>query len=163
VVSTVLGSCVASCLFDPISAIGGMNHFMLPDAAEQSWMPECYGVHAMELLINQLMASGARRDRLVAKVFGAAHVVPGSTMGRKVADANSAFVKEFLAREGIAILGERLGGESPLHVSFFTHTGKVLLRTIRDREAEVVERERQYREELARSSERPPEQVVTLF
>jgi chemotaxis protein methyltransferase CheR len=163
VVTTVLGSCVASCLFDPVRAIGGMNHFMLPDAQEQSWVPECYGVHAMELLINQLMASGARRDRLVAKVFGAAHVVPGSTMGRKVAEANSAFVKAFLAREGIAILGERLGGESPLHVSFFTHTGKVLLRTIRDRQAEVVESERQYREELSRSSERPPEQAVTLF
>jgi chemotaxis protein methyltransferase CheR len=163
VVSTVLGSCVASCLFDPVAAIGGMNHFMLPDAVEQSWVPECYGVHAMELLINQLMAAGARRDRLVAKVFGGAHVVPGSATGRKVADANAAFVKEFLAREGIAILGQRLGGESPLHVSFFTHTGKALLRTVRGREAEVVEREKQYREELTRSTERPPEKAVTIF
>jgi chemotaxis protein methyltransferase CheR len=163
VVTTVLGSCVASCLFDPIKAIGGMNHFMLPDAAERSWVPECYGVHAMELLINQLMASGARRDRLVAKVFGAAHVIPGWATGRKVADANSAFVREFLAREGIAILGERLGGESPLHVSFFTHTGKVLLRTIRGRAAEVAEREKQYRAELLRSTEQTPEWAVTLF
>jgi chemotaxis protein methyltransferase CheR len=163
VVSTVLGSCVSSCLFDPVKAIGGMNHFMLPDAVERSWVPECYGVHAMELLINQLMASGAQRHRLVAKVFGAAHVVPGSAAGRKVADANATFVREFLAREGIAILGHRLGGESPLHVSFFTHTGKVLLRTIRGRDAEVIERERQYREELLRSTERPPERAVTLF
>ena len=70
--TTVLGSCVAACLHDPLARIGGMNHFLLP-GDDQSFNPrdaERYGVYLMELLVNGLMQLGARRDRLQAKLFG---------------------------------------------------------------------------------------------
>ncbi|HCE6098490.1 hypothetical protein ACEPU1_33790 [Pseudomonas aeruginosa] len=74
--ATVLGSCVAACLYDPTACIGGMNHFMLPDAAPGDGSAR-YGAHAMELLINALLKAGALRQRLQAKVFGGGNVLPG--------------------------------------------------------------------------------------
>jgi chemotaxis protein methyltransferase CheR len=161
-VSTVLGSCVAACLFDPTAAIGGMNHFMLPEAPEGSLTAAAYGSNAMEILINELMNLGARRDRLKAKLFGGAHVLKNLKQGLKVADSNAAFAKEYLVREGIAIAGERLGGDSPLQVHFFTHTGKVLLRTVRGKEA-IAEHDLSYRKELTLRMTLPPPTDVTLF
>src|SRR5256885_7294212 len=68
---TVLGSCVSACLRDPIAKVGGMNHFMLPDRDIEGPLSESarYGAFAMEVLINKLLALGARRERLEAKVF----------------------------------------------------------------------------------------------
>lgn len=161
-VSTVLGSCVATCLFDLESGVGGMNHFMLPDSGQGSWLPACYGIHAMELLVDQLLALGAHRGRLKAKIFGGAHVLAESEQGRKVADSNAAFAREFLAREGIPLLAERLGGTRPLQVHFFTHTGKVLVRAIRGQGTAIADVETRYLSELnERVTQAPPS--ATLF
>jgi chemotaxis protein methyltransferase CheR len=163
-VSTVLGSCVAACLFDPIAAVGGMNHFMLPEAPEGSLLAASYGSNAMELLINQLLKAGARRDRLKAKLFGGAHVLKNSDQGHKVAESNAAFAKEYLERESIAVLAQRLGGTNPLLVNFFTHTGKVLLRTIQGKAATIGEKELRYYKALTKKiSQPPPSGDVTLF
>ena len=75
VVSTILGSCVSACLRDPVAGIGGMNHFLLPGSNESEGVQ--YGAYAMEVLINALLKSGARRDRLEAKLFGGARMVKG--------------------------------------------------------------------------------------
>ena len=74
---TVLGSCVAACLRDPVAGVGGMNHFMLPrdDTSGALSRSARYGAYAMEVLINQLMRMGARRERLEAKVFGGGNVL----------------------------------------------------------------------------------------
>src|ERR1700687_6239397 len=80
---TVLGSCVSACLRDRESGIGGMNHFMLPDEGKlvgthgNISAGGRYGVHAMELLINQILKLGGRRDRLEAKGFGGGNVLQG--------------------------------------------------------------------------------------
>jgi hypothetical protein len=69
--TTVLGSCVAACLRDPVAGVGGMNHFLLPDGAGAGTdAGRRYGAYAMELLINELIKAGARRERLEAKLFG---------------------------------------------------------------------------------------------
>ena len=79
---TVLGSCVAACVRDPRHGIGGMNHFMLPDVAGDGDSPVSnsarYGTYAMEILINQLIKLGARREALEAKVFGGGNVLRGA-------------------------------------------------------------------------------------
>src|SRR3954466_2551475 len=79
VIVTVLGSCVSACMRDPVAKVGGMNHFMLPDrdAGGPLSASARYGAYAMEVLINQLFALGAKRAPLEAKVFGAARVLPG--------------------------------------------------------------------------------------
>src|SRR5262245_41200315 len=122
VVRTVLGSCIAACLFDNVSLIGGMNHFMLPSGAEDTGLPTRFGVHAMEMLINQLMQLGADRRRLQAKVFGGADVLLLKGNLLKVAEKNRRFIREFLEVESIPLVAHRVGGVNPLEVYFFTHT-----------------------------------------
>src|SRR5204862_5137203 len=109
-IRTLLGSCVAVCLHDPVLKLGGMNHFMLPGDGASDDADARFGVNAMELLINELMRLGSERRRLQAKVFGAANVLHGPGKGYCVAKANADFVLGFLKTEGIPIAAQRLGG-----------------------------------------------------
>ena len=120
--STVLGSCVAVCLYDARRCIGGMNHFLLPfGQATGTDRPVRYGLFAMESLINELMKAGAMKSRLEAKVFGGARI---SADLRDIGRANADFAKAFLANEGITCLGESLGGTNARRVVFRPTTGQ---------------------------------------
>jgi len=122
VLSTILGSCVATCLHDPVARVGGMNHFLLPgDANSTAADGMKYGVNAMELLINGLLQRGASRARLQAKLFGGAHVMQGlSDIGEK----NGAFARKFLQTEGIQIVSASLGGDRARRVRYWPATGR---------------------------------------
>ncbi|MEW4453839.1 chemotaxis protein CheD [Bremerella sp. JC817] len=133
IVTTVLGSCVAACLFDPIAKIGGMNHFMLPQAKRES-TSAAYGIHAMELLINKIMSLGGDRRRFKAKVFGGGNVLDLRAEGFQVGTRNVAFVHQFLADEGIELVAERVGGNQGVKICFYTDTGKVLLKPVANRQ-----------------------------
>lgn len=129
---TVLGSCVAACIRDRVSGIGGMNHFMLPDGGE-SGRPSAssmrYGSYAMEVLINQLLKAGARRENLEAKVFGGGNVLQGFT-SINVGERNARFVRDYLRDANIRILAEDLNDIHPRKVYFFPETGKVLVKKL---------------------------------
>lgn len=146
VLVTVLGSCIAACLRDPILQIGGMNHFMLPEQGGDSntilSLSARYGSYAMELLINHLLKMGAQRLRLEAKVFGAGHVLAGFT---DVGAQNTDFVLNYLEREKIRLLASDLGGIFPRKVYFFPETGRVLVRELRHQNNDtIIQRERAY-------------------
>jgi chemotaxis protein CheD len=120
-ISTILGSCVAVCLRDPVLRVGGMNHILLPDMGAGRIGAANFGASDMERLVNALIKHGALRDRLEAKVFGGAAVVAGlSDIGRR----NTAFVRAFLAAEGIATLSESVGGDRPRQVRFWPESGR---------------------------------------
>jgi chemotaxis protein CheD len=120
-ICTLLGSCVAACIRDPIARVGGMNHFLLPEGAAGSTSLS-YGVNAMELLINDLLRRGARRDKLEAKLFGGGRILRGvSDVGAK----NAEFAQRFLADEGIAYIGGSLGGLSARKIEYWPHSGRV--------------------------------------
>lgn len=123
VLSTVLGSCVAACLRDPVARIGGMNHFLLPGDEDRtrSLDAERYGVHLMELLVNGLMSRGAQRERLEAKLFGGAKTVFKSS---DVGAMNARFAEDFLKNEGIRIVGGSLGGPLGRRVEYWPVTGR---------------------------------------
>lgn len=123
VMTTVLGSCVAACLRDPIARIGGMNHFLLPGDAQRaaSRDAERYGVHLMELLVNGLMSHGANRGRLEAKLFGGARTIFKSS---DVGQMNGDFAERFLKNEGIRIVSSSLGGSSGRRVEYWPVTGR---------------------------------------
>lgn len=123
VLSTVLGSCVAACLRDPVARIGGMNHFLLPGDGErmQSRDAERYGVHLMELLVNGLMKSGAQRERLEAKLFGGAKTIFKSS---DVGAMNARFAEDFLKKEGIRLIGGSLGGTQGRRVEYWPASGR---------------------------------------
>ncbi|MDB5526113.1 MAG: cheD chemotactic sensory transduction family protein [Rhizobium sp.] len=124
VLSTVLGSCVAACLRDPVHGVGGMNHFLLPGSAEalaQGGDVSRYGVHLMELLINGLLKQGARRDRLEAKIFGGAKTIASFS---NVGQQNAEFATQFLKDEGIKIVGSSTGGDAGRKLEFWPVSGR---------------------------------------
>ena len=141
VLVTTLGSCVAVCLHDPVARLGGMNHFLLPGQPEDGGqgVPTRYGAVAMERLLEDLLARGARPERLEAKLFGGARVIATS---QDVGVANAAFALDWLARQGIAQAGQDLGGAAGRRVMFFPASGKALRRFLRpetEREAMAQE------------------------
>lgn len=125
VVTTILGSCVAVCLYDPARRIGGMNHFLLPQPAGGAIGgcadPRRYGIHAMELLINALMTRGAERGRLRAHCYGGARVI--ANLG-DIGASNASFARQFLATEGISLVHEDLGGHHARRVEFMPYLGR---------------------------------------
>lgn len=131
---TVLGSCVCACIRDRVSGIGGMNHFMLPDAGQDSNNPlgesARYGVYAMEMLINQMLKMGAKRSNFEAKVFGGGAVLRGFTVAN-VGKQNAEFVLKFLETEKIPVVAQDLMDIFPRKVYFFPHTGLVRVKKLK--------------------------------
>lgn len=127
-VMTVLGSCIAACIWDGRVRAGGMNHFMLPDG-DGSEGGGRYGSYAMELLINQLLKSGARRESMQAKIFGGAQVMAGFT-SMNVGERNTKFVLDYLATERIPIVSQDVLDIHPRKVCFFPASGKALVKRL---------------------------------
>lgn len=148
---------LALIITDPELRIGGMNHFMLPDGDSEARIPACFGIHAMELVINKMMRLGAARERLVAKLFGASELRDHSTIARNNAD----FVVSFLEAEGIPIVARKLGSKLPLSIFFDTHTGGVRVKSV----GQVKQVEREEVAHLARISkgETSIAEDITIF
>ncbi|MDD2808239.1 chemoreceptor glutamine deamidase CheD [Rhodoferax sp.] len=127
-IMTVLGSCIAACLWDPRIRAGGMNHFMLPDGDSADGGGR-YGSYAMELLINQMLKMGARRETMQAKVFGGAQVMAGFT-SMNVGERNTKFVLDYLATERIPVVSQDVLDIHPRKVCFFPTTGKALVKRL---------------------------------
>ena len=130
VLTTILGSCVAVCLRDNVSGLGGMNHFLLPEGRSDGLDEgRRYGAYAMELLINDLLRKGARRERLEAKLFGGARMFGGLS---DVGASNITFAQTFLRDEGIPVLGSSLGGTEARRVQYWPTSGRAQQRTVTD-------------------------------
>jgi chemotaxis protein CheD len=153
---TVLGSCVSACIRDKVFAIGGMNHFMLPEGdGLGGWGNSSrYGVYAMEILINEILKRGGRRENLQAKIFGGGNVM--KTLSKSnVGERNAEFATKFLATEGIPVLAKDLVDVFPRKVYHFPSTGKVRVKKITDLHNQtILEREREYGTKLQVTDER---------
>lgn len=144
VLTTILGSCVAACIRDPVAGVGGMNHFLLPgDRAQGSdRAAQRCGVHAMELLVNALFSMGARRERLEAKLFGGGRLIEGLT---DIGGQNAEFALGFLAAEGIRHVGGSLLGEHGRKVQFWPVSGRARQSLLGRESARVFDVERRIR------------------
>lgn len=131
--STVLGSCIAACLFDPVARVGGMNHFLLAGETQAERGGDVmYGAYLMELLVNGLMRMGAQRARLEAKLFGGGRIVAGlSDIGAN----NAAFAERYLSYEGIRLVGRDLGGDKARRLQFAPVGGRARVRYVSDEAA----------------------------
>lgn len=128
---TVLGSCVAVCLRDPLLNIGGMNHFMLPAPGPDSGnsaLSARYGDHAISILVEHIVRLGGRPSQLEAKVFGGGRVIDAMT---DVGQNNVNFAREQLRRLGIQVTAEDVGDVHPRKVYFSPATGRVHVRRLR--------------------------------
>lgn len=121
VITTILGSCVAACVFDPVRKVGGLNHFLLPGTDPRDRQNIKYGAYAMEKLINALLRRGAQRAQLEAKLFGGASVVRALS---DIGHSNAEFARAFLRDEGIRLVAENLGGTQGRRVRFVPSSGR---------------------------------------
>ena len=125
-VTTVLGSCVAVCLWDPVARVGGVNHFLLPKGKGPR-----YGDAAMQQLIEEMTIRGAFTARMVAKVFGGACVLAAfSGAGKAIGDQNVEAAKTFLAAHSIPVRAEQTGGRRGRKLLFHTGTGQAYIKEI---------------------------------
>lgn len=125
VVDTVLGSCVAVCLYDDRLKVGGINHYMLPFWNGQGLASPKYGNIAMDKLIEKMELIGSKRTNMIAKVFGGANQMQ-SSLG--VGQRNVMMVKDYLADARIPIVAENVGGEIGRKIRFNTNNGQVLMK-----------------------------------
>jgi len=136
-INTVLGSCVCACIRDPSAGLGGMNHYMLPgkmrgyDPATsdtKSNFANRYGQHAMDNLIDELIAQGCKESRLEVKLFGGGHVMD---IASNVGEENIAFALEYFQKKNIQIVSSDLGDDYPRKVNYNPITGKVKMMKLR--------------------------------
>jgi len=146
-ISTLLGSCVSVCLYDPVNRVAGMNHFLLGNknsSDDPSIAPSKagrYGVHAMEHVITGMLKLGARREHLKAKVCGGSSLLtPGDGEDglHCVGKANCAFIQEFLSNDGISIVSSDLGGAQGRIVHFDTHDYSLYVKKVKKPPLSVV-------------------------
>ena len=140
IISTLLGSCISACLYDPVNHIVGMNHFMLCNSRYSKDMPCCisdagrYGIHAMELIINGMLSLGANRQFIKAKVFGGSSLFcleNDSDSFFCVGEVNSRFILEFLKNDGFPLIACDLGGDRGRTIQFSSTDYSVLVRKTR--------------------------------
>ncbi|MFW0777078.1 MAG: chemoreceptor glutamine deamidase CheD [Rickettsiales bacterium] len=159
---TILGSCVAACMRDPVLKIGGMNHFLLPATEDQSVRDSSesarYGAYAMEQVINGIIKLGGHKNRLEVKVFGGGNVINSSAM---IGSRNVAFVRKFLKDEGLKIANEDLGDTYPRRLRYYPDTGKVMLMKLRRKEdMAVINEEKKF---VSTLKSKPIEGDIELF
>ena len=162
--STILGSCVAVCFFDPKLRLGGLNHFMLPsrlNASREDTDIILNGDYAMEVLVNAMLNKGAAKSRLIAKAFGGGTIV--SSIRMAIGERNIDFTKEWLDREGIPLMASDFGGPWSRKVIFNPGNGEAFCRRMPITQAgvaEAVKEEAEYEKTLII---KPKEKRVELF
>jgi chemotaxis protein CheD len=166
IVYTVLGSCIAACIRDPIVRVGGMNHFMLPTPKDgnrnDAWgdEPMRYGSFAMEQLINEILKRGGMKRRLEIKLFGAGKIYEGTI---DIGARNAEWVRRYLQTEGLHVAKSDLGDVYPRKVYYFTNSGRVLMKKIeRLKNQTIHNRETEYARRLM-TNPAQSESDVTLF
>jgi chemotaxis protein CheD len=151
VMTTILGSCVAACMRDPVVGVGGMNHFLLPGDTGSEGLR--YGVQSMELLMNALLRRGARRERLEVKLFGGARLIKGLT---DVGSQNASFAEQFVRDEGLTHAGGSLRGDRARRIQYWPVSGRARQVFLAAAEAKVFAAERR------RPAAPPPEDSGAL-
>jgi len=163
-ICTILGSCVSACLYDPINRVIGMNHFLLSNRRYAKDIPTClseagrYGMHAMEVLINEMLKIGAKRANLRAKAFGGGSIYLSTESKDNffcVGDVNVKFIREFLKNDGIPMVAEDLGGSTARVIHFLFENYAVHMKKIgKSTASELIRTEKQYWQKAIETQEK---------
>ena len=145
VITTVLGSCVSACIFDPQTGFGGINHFMLPSGEQRGdlYRSSRYGLFAMEQLINELMKHGSQRSDMQVKLAGGGDMISGLT---SIGQQNIDFILQYMKDEGLKVVASDLGGDQARRIAYFPQEGRMLVNKLDHREDQkLIEEEKSYR------------------
>lgn len=129
-VTTVLGSCVSVCLWDPTRRIGGINHFMLPLWNGDGLASPKYGNIAMDKLVDRMLGMGARIINIQAKMFGGGEVLRVTSGVLNVGERNIIYAKNRLDELKIPIVGSNVGGQTGRKLIFDTYDGSVMMKRL---------------------------------
>ena len=129
-VTTILGSCVAVCLWDEEAGAGGINHYLLAANPMRGGADARYGNTAMQRLLESVVDRGASIKRLIAKIFGGARVIDGFTARQSIGEQNVIAARDFLQQNEIAIGGEHTGGRAGRKLLFNTSNGSAYVKEI---------------------------------
>jgi chemotaxis protein CheD len=165
VISTLLGSCIAVALYDTNLPMGGLNHFMLPFPKVQSDSlfsnSAKYGVHAMEVLINDMLKKGCRKEKLRAKVFGGSTVISYAQEATyNIPRMNIDFIFRFLETERIPVDSYSVGGARPRKIFFFPVTAKVLMKYSKAEDTGLAHHENLYSLKILEETENAGKPVL---
>jgi len=128
-VTTVLGTCVAVCLWDRVLGIGGINHYMLPFWNGNGLASPKYGNIAMERLYSKMLTLGARPETMVAKVFGGKSSEENDSVFN-IGERNIKLAFDFLRKAELEIKAHNVGGPQGRKLLFLTQTGEVKMKLI---------------------------------
>jgi len=141
-ISTVLGSCIAACVYDEKLGIGGVNHFMLPvkkgehvEGAHS--LSGRYGNWAMEYLINEVLKNGGSRKNLKIKLFGGGRIISAMT---DIGLGNISFANAYIKEEALNLVAHDMGGPWPRKIFFHPHTGKVHVKKLKNLHNNTIEK-----------------------
>lgn len=165
VYSTILGSCIAACVRDPLAKVGGMNHFLLPVStndvprSDATSMELRYGNYSMEVLINEVLKRGGRRERMEIKLFGGGNVM-ARVSSMNIGHRNADFIEEFVRLEGLNLISSDVRGVHARRVQYFPITGRARMMTIVDVDNETI-----FRNEMKNRprAEKAPSGDIELF
>ncbi len=124
-INTILGSCIAVCLFDPVTQYGGMNHFMLPYWNGTGLASPKFGNIAIEKLIDKMVSSGCNKSNLKAKIFGGGEVIETKIVQFHIGARNIEVARQSLEEFKIPIISSSVGGKLGRKIEFYTSTGDV--------------------------------------
>ncbi|MBN1782470.1 chemotaxis protein CheD [bacterium] len=127
IIKTVVGSCIALCIWDQETKIGGMAHIMLPERnGDIGAPPGKYADIAVQALIDQMKGKGAAEKHMIATCIGGAAMFATLT-GQKmtIGDRNADIVKQYLEKYRIPIMIESVGGFAGRKVSLNCSDGAV--------------------------------------
>lgn len=129
-VTTILGSCVAVCFWDPVQSIGGINHFMLPLWNGQGLASPKYGNIAIEKLLEKMIELGSKKENIKAKIFGGSQRLQSQVNSMEIGKRNIILAQQYLQDERIPIVSTNVGGSRGRKIIFHTHTGDVMMKFI---------------------------------
>lgn len=133
-ISTILGSCVSVCLYDPVRKISGMNHFLLPLWNGNGLQTPRFGNIAISRLIEQMKAHGVSQGSMQAKLFGGANIHPNTLESLMVGKKNVILAKEILAEYRIPIVAEDTGGYRGRKIKMDSLSGKIWMQYTQQKE-----------------------------
>ncbi len=129
VLGTVLGSCVAVCIFDNQKKIGGMNHYLLPESNPSASIshPLNFGDTSLTAMLKRFKELGSHPLHLQAKIVGGARMKTDS-QGPTVGERNIQIAKDLLQKFAIPIVAESIGGNCGRTIEFYSSTGELRLK-----------------------------------
>ncbi|WP_394822735.1 chemotaxis protein CheD [Pendulispora albinea] len=130
-ITTILGSCVAVCLWDPRTGAGGMNHYVLPYRVLDQGRSGRFGDVALRSLVERMESLGAARSDLSAKVFGGASLLGDAKPPREPIGAkNVALALDMLKDAGIQVVAKDVYGDTGRKLVFHTNDGTAWVRRL---------------------------------